>query len=328
LVEQFLHGIWNLAPTTMIDGATSSELNGVSCPAAVFCVAIGSVQFAAPHPSPELLAETWNGASWRSELLPNPPGGTVAAGAGVSCAAQGSCVAVGDFIDNRTDTFRPLAERLDGSKWSLIPTPVPPHGEGATGNSAFTGVDCPTATQCEVVGIVAYNDTLQSVFAYGLTGTTWTYQRQVNPGPDPGNTVSAVSCSNAEACTSVGSVQIIGESALTEHWDGSTWVRQAIPTPVNRPDDTLYGVSCDGGSSCIAVGESWRVDPSDGHLIDGRVMGDKWNGKTWSLTRPVVPTGMTAGLTGVSCPLPDACIAVGGASTVSSESTLIESYMG
>jgi hypothetical protein len=181
---------------------------------------------------------------------------------------------------------------------------------------------------CEVVGDVTYNDTLQEIFAYGFNGSVWAYQRQVNPGPDPGNTDGGVSCSSNNACISVGWVSIIGEAALAEHWDGSTWVHQVAPTPVNRPDDALYDVSCNGGSFCVAVGESYRVDPRDGHLIDGRAMGETWNGSAWLQSPPIVPSGVSAALGGVSCPTPTTCIAVGDASTASSENTLIEGYTG
>jgi hypothetical protein len=327
LVEQFSDHVWTMVATPTIHGATSTALIDVSCPAADFCVAVGSAQFAVP-PSPGLLAETWNGTSWIATVLPTPAGGTEPALAAVSCRAQGECVAVGSFIDDRTDTYRPLAERLDGSAWTVVPTPVPPHGGGATGNSEFTDLDCSTAAQCEVVGIVGYNDTLQDVFAYGLRGSTWTYQSQLNPGPDPGNTDNAVSCSSGGACTSVGSVSIVGEFALVEYWNGSAWVRQVTPAPVHRPDDTLSDVSCDGGTSCVAVGESYRVDRTNGHLVDGRVMGEAWNGTTWSQTPPVVPSGLSATLEGISCPLPTACIAVGDASTPSSTSTLVEAFTG
>ena len=328
LAERLTGCRWAIVSIPAIGGATSSALSGVSCPAAAFCAAVGSVQFKAPHPSPQSLAETWNGTSWSGTVPPAPPGGSGTGLVAVSCVAKGACVAVGNYLNNNSGTVRPLAERLNGSTWSVIPTPIPPHGGGATGNSEFTGIYCPTTTLCEVVGIVGYNDTLQGVFAYGLTGSTWTYQRQVNPGPDPGNTDAAVSCSAADACTSVGLVQIIGELALAEHWDGSTWARQVTPAPVNRPDTALSGVSCSGGSSCVTVGESYRVDPKNGHLIDGRVMGEVWNGTTWSQSPPVAPSGVSAALTGISCPSPTACIAVGDTSTLSSEATLVEAYTG
>ena len=290
-------------------------------------MAIGSVQFKAPHRSPELLAETWNGTSWSGKILPDPPSGTEPGLTAVSCAAKRACVAVGQ-LHQQQDGHLPAAGGTAG--WlGLVGgagLPVPPHGGGATGNSEFSDVDCPATTRCEVVGNVGYNDTLQSVFAYGLSGSTWTYQPQVNPGPDPGNSDDAVSCSDAVACTSVGSVQIVGELALAEYWDGSTWLRQVTPAPVNRPDTALYGVSCDGSSSCVAVGESYHCRPEERtpHRRPGH--GRVWNGRTWSRS-PVVP-GVSAGLRGISCPSPTACIAVGDAATASSESTLVEAYTG
>jgi hypothetical protein len=246
----------------------------------------------------------------------------------VSCATTAACVTVGNYIENKTDTYRPLAEQMENSTWSVVPTPVPPIGGNTIANSRFIDIDCPAPNQCEVVGDVTYNDTLQKVFAYGFNGSAWAYQPQVNPGPDPGNTDGAVSCTSIDACTSVGWVNIIGESALVEYWDGSTWVRQVAPTPVHRPDDALYDVSCNRGSFCVAVGESYRVDPTNGHLVDGRVMGDTWNGSTWSQSPPVVQNGVSAALGGVSCPTAINCITVGSASTASSETTLIEQYTG
>ena len=236
LVERLSGGGWTVVSTAAISGAVSSALSGVSCPVAGFCVAIGYVHFA--NRPTGLLAETWNGTSWSDTVLPAPPGGTLPRVAAVSCAAEGACVAVGRYL-NKAGAYRLLAERLTGSTWTVLATPTPPHA----GDSEFTAVDCPTTTLCEAVGNVAYNDTLQAVFAYGLRGSTWTYQRQVNPGPDPGDSDTAVSCGDATACTSVGSVQVVGETALPEHWDGSTWVRQVIPTQPNRPDNTLIGVA-------------------------------------------------------------------------------------
>jgi hypothetical protein len=329
LIEQLSDGTWTVATTPVIPSETASSMTGVSCPVAAFCVAVGSVQFAAPHPSPLPVAEAWNGTSWSDTILPIPANGSDPSLLGVSCAAEGSCVAVGNYFDTHTGTYRPLVERLSGSKWSVLPAPTPPHGGGRQGgDSEFTAVDCVRPTECEVVGDVAYNDTLQNVFAYALSGSTWTLQHQFNPGPDPGNSDSAVSCSAVDACTSVGTVEIVGELALAEYWDGSTWVRQTIPVGVDRPNDSLSGVSCEGGSSCVAVGESYRVDQKNGHLIDPRAEGEVWNGEAWSRSRPVVPSGVSAALEGISCPSPTACIAVGGASTWSSESTLVESYEG
>ena len=199
---------------------------------------------------------------------------------------------------------------------------------GAYNDSEFTGVDCASRAACEVVGQVGYNDTLQSVFAYGLSGSTWTAQRQVNPGPDPGNSDNAVSCRAPDACTSVGSVAIVQQFALAEYWNGSTWVRQTTPAPDGRPDTTLTGVSCVGGTSCVAVGASARVNQMNGHSGRYRAMGEVWDGSSWSLSPVVGLAGAVLTLSAVSCRSPTACIAVGGSSTGTAESTIVEAYTG
>ena len=320
LIERLSDGTWTIAANPAVRGATASPLDGVSCPAADFCVAVGYARFAHPQAAFDALAETWNGTSWTRALVPMPAGASEPSLAAVSCPAAGVCVAVGNYIDSKTGQYRPLAERLAGHTWSVVPAPDP---HGASGNSEFTGIDCAAPASCEAVGNVSYNDTLQSVFAYGLSGSTWTRQRQVNPGPDPGNTDGAVSCSAASACTSVGSVFVVSQAALAEHWNGSTWVRQATPAPVNRPENALYDVSCATGTSCVAVGVSARTVTSA-----KQAMAEVWNGTSWSQSPLAGITGMTIGLSAVSCTSATACIAAGDSATTSSESTLIEAYTG
>jgi hypothetical protein len=319
LIEQLSQGEWSIVPGATVTGAVDTPLYGVSCPVTNFCVAVGTVQYGAPDPSFGALAESWNGTSWTLNALPLPVDATGPSLAAVSCPAQGSCVAVGGFVNSVTGQYRPLAERLDGSTWSVVPAPDP---RGSAGNSEFTGIDCTAPTTCDVVGISAYNDTEQNVIAFGLNGSHWTDQDPVNPGPDPGDTDGAVSCSSAGSCTSVGSVAVIGQYALVEYWNGSAWVRQA--NPASRESETaLYGVSCVGGSSCLAVGSS---QPSN--RFPPQAMAEVWNGTSWTLTRPVDAKGVTTQLQAVACTSPTACISVGSTLTTSSASTLVEVFSG
>jgi hypothetical protein len=323
LIEKLSNGAWTIESNPTLRGATASPLEGVSCPTSGFCVAVGYVQYTHPHFGLDALAETWNGTTWRKDSLPAPEGGTEASLAEVSCAAKGVCVAVGNYVDTKADTYRPLAERLDGHTWSVMAAPDP---RGASNNSEFTGIDCSTQSSCEAVGDVAYNDTEQNVFAYALSGSTWTYQHQVNPQPTPGDSDNAVSCSGADSCTSVGSTYVVAEYALAEYWNGSTWVRQTTPAPANRPETTLVDVSCVGGMFCVTVGASAAVNQKNGHLRPYHVMAEVWNGTSWSQSPPVGANKSTIGLSGVSCPSPTACVAVGASSTKSSATTLVEDY--
>jgi hypothetical protein len=68
----------------------------------------------------------------------------------VSCASATACTAVGDYNNGTTGVT--LAERWNGSTWSIQPTPNP---AGAP-VSLLNGVSCASATACTAVG--GYNN--------------------------------------------------------------------------------------------------------------------------------------------------------------------------
>jgi hypothetical protein len=61
----------------------------------------------------------------------------------------------------------------------------------------------------------------------------------------------------------------------------------------------LAGVSCSSASACLAVGFAYGPRP----------LGERWNGKRWSVEQ--IPGPVSAGLAGVSCVSETACTAVG-----------------
>lgn len=93
------------------------------------------------------LAEHYDGAGWQIQPTPNPAGTVDSALAAVSCQSDGSCIAVGNFSTNATNS-KTLAESLTGSTWQLQSTPNP---SGVFG-SFLGGVSCPAATACQAVG--------------------------------------------------------------------------------------------------------------------------------------------------------------------------------
>jgi hypothetical protein len=74
---------------------TSGEFYGVSCAAASACTAVGSDSTAGSQAVP--MAEGWDGLTWVSEPIPNPPGSTLALLYGVSCTSASVCTAVGSY---------------------------------------------------------------------------------------------------------------------------------------------------------------------------------------------------------------------------------------
>jgi len=74
----------------------------------------------------------------------------------VSCTSATACTAAG-FYSNATTPVT-LAERWNGTKWSIQTTPNPVGGS----NSTLDGVSCASASTCTAVG--GYNN--------GTTGAT------------------------------------------------------------------------------------------------------------------------------------------------------------
>jgi hypothetical protein len=92
------------------------------------------------------LAERWNGTKWSLQTTPNPTGAVQSYLSGVSCASASACTAAGHYFNGTTTVT--LAERWNGTKWSLQHTPNP---TGST-DSELHGVSCASASACTATG--------------------------------------------------------------------------------------------------------------------------------------------------------------------------------
>ena len=108
--------------------------------ALVIAVALGVALLPAPASA---------STGWVIQPTPNPAGSSGAQLAGVSCPRVTACTAVGSSSENSTNIPTvTLAERWNGTSWSLQTTPDP---AGAK-ISVLDGVTCTTAGTCVAVG--------------------------------------------------------------------------------------------------------------------------------------------------------------------------------
>jgi hypothetical protein len=150
----------------VVGDGTWNALDGVSCPSAAFCVAVGSDESGSGA-----LVETWNGTSW--SVTQSPPVGTSVLRA-VACPSATFCAAVGD-TEGGTGGTEAVTELWDGTTWSAPPAPL-------------------------------------------VEGGRW-------------NSLSAVTCSAASACSATGTYQSDqGDTPLAESWDGTSW---SVVTPAH-----------------------------------------------------------------------------------------------
>jgi hypothetical protein len=142
LGERWNGSSWVEQLTANPSGATFNVLNGVSCATATGCVAVGS---SGTSPSGSL-TEVWDGTTWSIKAVPDPSGASGSGLNGVSCTASNACRAVGDYSSGGSELT--LAERWNGKKWTVEPTPNPIDST----NSVLSGVSCSKATACMAVG--------------------------------------------------------------------------------------------------------------------------------------------------------------------------------
>jgi hypothetical protein len=207
-----------------------------------------------------------------------------------------------------------MAAMATAATWSLQSAP----GPSGPPNATLTGVACPSATFCMVVGTSDFGfDHLGinlvgpiATFAERWDGSAWTVLPTPAAGVSP--VLVSVSCTSPMFCVAVGSTKsggraTVGEPggggrnphALLEMWNGSAWTARAVPVG-SVAGSTLSGVSCVSTSFCIAVGSTG--------LQTAAAL--RWNGQAWQrLSLPAVKWGPT--LTAVSCVATNACTAVG-----------------
>jgi hypothetical protein len=215
---------------------------------------------------------------------------------GVSCTSATACTAVG--YSSNASSQQTLAERWNGTSWTIQSTANPTGASGQVLQSGLTGVSCPTAAYCTAVGDYENSNNVFVSLAERWNGTSWTIQSTPNLTRALFTTLTGVSCPTAEDCAAVGYYNAYGNTdlSLAERWNGSAWHIQSTPNSTAATSSVLWGVSCTSGTACTAVGNNGRV-----------TLAERWNGMTWT-----IQSQSTFGsLAGVSCPTVGDCTAVG-----------------
>lgn len=261
----------------------------VSCPTTdpTSCVAVGADKSTA-------LIEHDTATGWATEAVPLPARTAVAALDGVSCTADGFCMAVG-YAGASLVTAKPLTEVLDPpASWAIVPSLV----------YGTVSVSCTSSEYC--VGVGGYPSAAVGAGDIPASevwnGTSWTADAPVDPTAN--SYLSSISCTGPGQCVAVGAngpcTLSCGTaySPLIEQLSGTTWSEMSAPTFAGQ----LVSVSCSDASDCMAIGQSSGGDP----VIES------WDGTSWTTEAAATPTGATTTeLEGVSCTAPSDCVAVG-----------------
>jgi hypothetical protein len=286
---------WTLQTVPLPAGTAATALYSVTCTSASACIATGGYDTAPANSPTQVLVETWDGTNWTVGAAPTPAGATAAALTSISCTAATACTAVGGYATSGIFPNKTLAERWDGTNWTIQSTPSP------AGSTVLSSVSC-TGAECFAVGSPVQRVALVEVW----NGATWSVQTAPKPS---GSYYSGVSCTSTTACTLVGG-RTFGFNtppvSLAEGWNGTNWALQKTANLGGAASTSLMGVSCTATLSCEAVGTYWA---NGGHQDS---LAEAWNGTTWAIQVTPVPAGANGVvLNGVSCTSSTACEAVG-----------------
>jgi hypothetical protein len=243
---------------------------------------------------------------WSVQVSPNPPGAISSQLLAVACPQPAACFAVGYSYAKSAGHTLPLAERWNGTAWTLLPIPTLPKA----GRTFLNGISCAAANRCIAVGFaVTTSAPFVDALAEAWNGTKWAIQATPQPGSGAAS-FNAVSCTAAGSCMAVGgfsAAQDATEQPLTERWNGSGWA--IVPAPSPQPDNYgsgLDAVSCTAASACTAVGSYFVRELAD------FVFAARWNGSRWATQRQPNPgvQKLDEDL-GVACASASACTSVG-----------------
>jgi hypothetical protein len=126
--------------------------------------------------------------------------------------------------------------------------------------------------------------------------------------PEVGGVLHAVKCTSDTNCIAVGGTA--ADKSLIERWNGQTWT--IVPSPNRSHDNTLHAIKCENATNCLAVGGQALQSTSFRANSFGSPLIERWNGTAWSIVPHHGPSSIANGyLSGVACPSPQNCIALG-----------------
>jgi len=205
--------------------------------------------------------------------------------------------AVGYADTGTLPTRRPIIERWNGRKWTLVTIPLP------AGGGELRDVDATSASIAWAVGF-ANTDIGSDTLTQQWSGSGWT----IVPSPNRSaqNYLLAVKAFGASDVWAVGSNNIpnsLNFETLVLRWDGVSW--EIVPSSNPDPFEN-HLLAMDG----VASDDLWAVGYTQGGQDAVRVpLAMHWDGSAWTSTP--IPAERDASLEGVVALAPDDVWAVG-----------------
>jgi hypothetical protein len=179
--------------------AGNNSLAEVTCTSSDDCWAVGTARVDGIL-RPQI--QQWNGSSWSLVASPLTNATDTNVLESISCASAADCWAVGYSLDAEGTRAQTLAQRWDGTAWTIVPTP----NRSAT-EDVFNAVTCTSSSSCWAVGYTIPGEDLNrsETLIQHWDGSAWGVVDSPSPSPMLGNSLSTVTCVTGGDCWALGS---------------------------------------------------------------------------------------------------------------------------
>jgi len=267
LAEHWNGTTWSIVPTPNA-GVGDNIPNSVSASASTDVWEVGYYSFGTWK---RTLIEHWNGTDWSIVPSPNTDNRLNVLN-GVAAISPSNAWAVGNASSGNAPDQITLILHLDGTAWSIIPSPSP----GTAGLNTLFAVAANSANDVWAVGSYTNSGEFAQTLIEHWDGTSWSVIPSANV-PGSNNELYSVVALGPNNVWAVGywGNAASGFSTLVEHWNGSSWSIVASPNPSGN--NFLSAVSATGANDIWAVGRS--RNPS---TFQTRTLIEHWDGNSWS----------------------------------------------
>ena len=323
------HGRWSRAfPLALPAGAAAqpyAQVSGIACHSAGNCVAVGDYQYGRSGNTQAFIAIESHGA-WARAFTPRLPVNAASPVSAlleaVSCTSDGSCEAVGNYLDSSGNAQTMVLAKPSAGPWGQATEIASPPNAATNPDALMTGIACTVPGSCAAVG--SYSVSASQFAAMGAVEVRGAWHRATQITlphgaiPSTFTAMNSVSCPRPSQCLGVGQYAVSATQSramtVTESKGrfGPGVAITAVPRGAGLRSSTyLLDVSCRPSGTCLAVGGGRN---SSGHSVAMYMTGSAGH---WRAAFLAQPDGAATGqqqmsvLYSVACTGPGHCTAVG-----------------
>ncbi len=245
---------------------------------------------------------------------------------GVSCPANNSCVAVGQYVTavkNKTVTIVNeqvfVASQLGGVWQRGVALALPSNAMTSSEVAIPHAITCASAGNCTVVGTYTTDSTVFATDGFLASEVKGVWHQAVElalprgANANPFVSLSQVACWSGGNCTAVGSyldTNNVAHALIVPELSGSWRRGLSLSLPANASafaGASLNEVTCTTNGSCLALGSFNTVSGAVQPLVALSTSG-RWSGLQVRLPHAARnPEALTFGFDGVACASPGNC---------------------